>query len=69
MKKMMMVASAAVALLLPTANAAEPPEMKEGLWSVHSQSVDSPGNTKSEGTYTLCRNRAFDESVRAKQET
>ncbi|MGB7761006.1 MAG: DUF3617 family protein [Bryobacteraceae bacterium] len=66
MKKKMMMVSAVAALGLPLAHAADPPEMKEGLWSVHSQSIDSPGDKKSEGTYTLCRNHAFDQSVRAK---
>ncbi|MGO9229355.1 MAG: DUF3617 domain-containing protein [Bryobacteraceae bacterium] len=57
---------AAVAAVLPIANAANPPEVKEGLWSVHTKSIDSPGNKKSEGTYTLCRDHAYDQSIRAK---
>ncbi len=62
MKKMLL---AATALLLATANSATLPELKEGLWSVHTESVDQPGNKKIAGTYTLCRNHAYDESVRA----
>ncbi|MGO9097343.1 MAG: DUF3617 domain-containing protein [Bryobacteraceae bacterium] len=61
-----MLVCAAVALVLPTANAANPPGVREGLWSVHTQSIDNPGNKKSEGTYTLCRDHAYDESVLAK---
>ena len=61
-----MLACAAVALALPIANAANPPEVKEGLWSVHTQSIDNPGNKRSEGTYTLCRDHAYDQSMRAK---
>ncbi len=57
--------SAAVAFVLPIANAANLPEVKEGLWSVHTQSVDNPGNKKSDGTYTLCRNHAYDQSAQA----
>jgi hypothetical protein len=49
MKKML--ASAAAALVLPIANAANPPDVKEGLWSVHTQSIDNPGDKKREGTY------------------
>ena len=61
-----MLVCAAVALVLPIANAANPPELREGLWSVHTQSIDNPGNKKSEGTYTLCRDHAYDQSIRAK---
>lgn len=60
------LASAAAALLLPVANAADAPDLKEGLWSIHTQSVDSPGNKKTEGTYSLCRNHAYDLAARAK---
>jgi hypothetical protein len=68
MKKMnkKMLASAAAALVLPIANAADAPDVKEGLWSIHTQSIDNPGNKKTEGTITLCRNHAYDLSVRAK---
>jgi hypothetical protein len=61
-----MLASAAAALVLPIANAADAPDVKEGLWSIHTQTIDNPGNKKTEGTYTLCRNHAYDLSVRAK---
>ena len=61
MKKIL--ASAAAALVLPIANAANPPEMKEGLWTIHTQSIDNPGNKKSEGTYSLCRSHAYDLAI------
>jgi hypothetical protein len=64
MKKML--ASAAAALVLPIANAANPPDVKEGLWSVHTQSIDNPGDKKREGTYTLCRNHAYDQAAQAR---
>ena len=57
---------AIAALLLPLAFAADAPEIKEGLWSIHTQTIDNPGNKKSEGTTTLCRDHAYDKSVEAK---
>src|ERR1019366_10150910 len=33
-----------MALALPITDAANPPDVKEGLWSVHTQSIDHPGN-------------------------
>jgi hypothetical protein len=68
-KKNKMLTSAAVALVLPIAYAAGPPELREGLWSIHTQSTDSPGNKKSESTRTLCRNHAYDKSVEALAKT
>ncbi len=59
----------AFALFLSIACAADMPEMKEGLWSVHTQTADDPGNRKTEGTYTLCRNHAFDKDVEARVKT
>jgi hypothetical protein len=63
----MMLVPTAVALLLPigVANAADPPEMKEGLWSIHMQTIDNPGNKKSESTSTICRNHAYDKHVQS----
>jgi len=45
--------------------AADPPAMKEGLWSIHTVSTDQPGDKKTEGTQKLCRNHAYDDRVRA----
>jgi hypothetical protein len=47
--------------LLPigTANAADPPEQKEGLWSIHRQSIDNPGNRKTESSSTICRSHTY----------
>jgi hypothetical protein len=58
-------ASAAAALLLTSGplNAASAPEMMEGLWSIHNQTIDNPGNKKSESTSTLCRSHAYDQHV------
>ena len=66
MKKILVSAAATLWLLIGIANASDPPELKEGLWSVHTQSIDNPGNQKSDGTYTLCRDHAYDQSVQAR---
>jgi hypothetical protein len=52
-------------LLAGVGFAADPPSMKEGLWSIHMVSVDQPGNTKTDTTDKLCRSHAYDERVRA----
>jgi hypothetical protein len=64
MKKLL---SAAVALWLSVgiANAVDPPEQKEGLWTIHRQSIDNPGNKKSESTATICRNHAYDQHAQS----
>ena len=54
------------AALLPLAFAADAPEIKEGLWSIHTQTIDNPGDKKMENTTTLCRDHAYDKSVEAK---
>jgi hypothetical protein len=56
---------AAAALLLPIliARAADPPEVQEGLWEIHSQSIENPGNKKTEFTHRLCRDHAFDRAA------
>jgi hypothetical protein len=66
MKMTKMLVHAGV-LLLPIgmAIAANIPELKEGLWSIHTQTISNPGNQKSEGTYTLCRDHAFDQAAQA----
>jgi hypothetical protein len=47
-------------LLLASIYAIDEPLMKEGLWSIHIQSVDNPGNKKSEGARSICRSHAYD---------
>jgi hypothetical protein len=46
-------------------HAADPPSLKEGLWSIRTVSTEQPGNKKTEGTRSICRNHAYDERVRA----
>ncbi len=42
------------------ASAAGPPEQKEGLRSIHRQSIDNSGNQKTESSLTICRSHAYD---------
>jgi hypothetical protein len=39
----------------------EAPLEKEGLWSVHTVTVENPGDKKREGNQSVCRNHAYDE--------
>lgn len=48
--------------------AADQPLMKEGLWSIHTVSVDNPGNKRTEGTRSICRNHAYDARIREQSE-
>ena len=48
------------ALLIGTAFAIDAPPMKEGLWSIHTQSTNNPGNKKDESTKSICRDHAYD---------
>jgi hypothetical protein len=63
MKKMLISAAAALLLPIGIANAVDLPDQKEGLWSNHRQTIDNPGNQKSEQTTTVCRNHAYDQYV------
>jgi hypothetical protein len=58
---------AAVALLLPigVAGAVEPPQLQEGLWEIHTQTIANPGNKKDEGTHKVCRDHAYDKAADA----
>jgi hypothetical protein len=64
MYKTLIFSASALLLASGTAYAVDPPDMKEGLWSIHSQSIDNPGNKTSSAAYTLCRSHAYDQSVR-----
>ena len=57
---------ALAALVVSAASAADLPNVKEGFWTVHTQTVDNPGAKKSEGTYSLCRDHAFDQAATAR---
>ena len=56
---------AALLLSLGIAAAVDPPPFKEGLWTVHSLSIDNPGARSRENTATICRNHAYDQYVRS----
>jgi Protein of unknown function (DUF3617) len=60
MKKMPGVMAAAFLLPIGIASAAGPPEQKEGLWSIHRQSIGNPGNQKTEPSSTICCSHAYD---------
>lgn len=51
---------------LGVAMAADEPDLKEGYWTVHTQTITNPGNRKAEGSYGICRNHAFDQMIRAR---
>jgi hypothetical protein len=55
----------AATLLLTLASAADPPPLHEGLWEIRGHSIDNPGNKKTEFTYRLCRNHAYDKAMDA----
>jgi hypothetical protein len=57
--------AAAFLLAIGSASAVDPPEVKEGLWSIHKQTVDNPGNKKTDSTSTICRNHAYDHYVQS----
>src|ERR1700735_4140490 len=61
MNKKLIPVSAAFLLAIGTASAVDPPELKEGLWSIHRQVIDNPGNKKTESTSSICRSHAYDQ--------
>jgi hypothetical protein len=61
MKKMMGFMAALLFLSSAAVNAVDPPVMKEGLWSIRNQSVNNPGEKKSDHTSTVCRSHAYDQ--------
>jgi hypothetical protein len=60
---------AALFLSIGIATAVDPPPFKEGLWSVHTLSIDNPGARSRENTATICRNHAYDQHVRSVAKT
>jgi hypothetical protein len=53
-------------LALPLAATDNPPPLKEGLWSVTTQTISNPAGTKIEGAYSVCRNHEYDEKIQAR---
>jgi hypothetical protein len=61
-----LLAAATCLIFLGVAPAAEFPDappMKEGLWKIHTV-TSSPGKPPQDANMSLCRNHAYDESVR-----
>jgi len=46
--------------------AADEPVLKEGLWSIHTETTSQPGGKKTVGNRSLCRSHAYDQEVRAR---
>jgi hypothetical protein len=65
MKRLLGRALAVVYMFAVALRAADPPSLKEGLWSIHTVSTNQPGDKKTEGTRSICRNHEYDERVRA----
>ncbi|HTW38410.1 MAG TPA: DUF3617 family protein [Steroidobacteraceae bacterium] len=68
MKKGVMALLAALPWTV-AALAADPPQLKEGLWSIHSRDLEMPGNRQTEFTSTLCRSHASDRETREKSQS
>jgi Protein of unknown function (DUF3617) len=64
MKKILLCVGATVLLSLASAHAADPPDVKEGLWSSQTQTIDNPGNKRGGGLVTICRSHAYDQYVK-----
>ncbi len=64
MSKMLLCVGATVLLSSPPARAADRPDVKEGLWSSQTQTIDNPGNKRGGGLMTICRSHAYDEYVK-----
>jgi hypothetical protein len=50
-------------LMAGTVYSLDAPLLKEGLWSIHTESVDQPGNKKTSGERSLCRSHEYDARV------
>ncbi len=63
MRKILLISTATI--LLSVARAADPPELKEGLWEVRGQRIENPGSKRTDFIYRLCRNHAYDKAMDA----
>jgi hypothetical protein len=64
MKKRIFCVGVTVLFSFASAQAADPPDVKEGLWSSQTQTVDNPGNKRNGGAVTICRSHAYDQYVK-----
>jgi hypothetical protein len=56
------ITTIALLSLLATAHALDAPQMKEGLWKIHTVN-SSPGSAPTEFHYSLCHDHAYDKRV------
>jgi hypothetical protein len=64
MKKMLLCVGTTVLLSFAPTYAADRPDVKEGLWSSQTQTIDNPGNKRGGGLMTICRSHAYDQYVK-----
>src|SRR6202451_4850358 len=64
MKKIFFCVGTTVLLSFASAYAADRPDVKEGLWSSQTQTIDNPGNKRGGGLMTICRSHAYDQYVK-----
>jgi hypothetical protein len=64
MKKKLFCVGTTVLLSFTSAYAADAPDVKEGLWSSQTQTIDNPGNKRGGGIVTICRSHAYDHYVK-----
>jgi hypothetical protein len=64
MKKLLI--PAVVAFALPVIAIDNLPQLKEGLWSVTTETISNPAGSKIEGAYSICRNHDYDDKARAR---
>ena len=61
----MVVCIGAILLPMGIAFATNHPDLKESLWSVHTQTINNLGGQKNEGSFTLCLSHSSDQAVEA----
>jgi hypothetical protein len=54
------------ALTMVSGCASGPPALRAGLWDVHLQSVEKPGDKHGDFSYQLCRDHAYDKAADAR---
>ena len=64
MKKLLI--PAVFAFALPVVAIDNLPQLKEGLWSVTTETISNPAGSKIEGSYSVCRNHDYDDKARAR---
>lgn len=48
---------------IAAAHAASPPQLQQGLWDIRVQNTENPGAKKTEYTFRLCRDHAYDKET------